>query len=157
MQSQIDLQRLDAAAQNAVACEASTGVPAELTVAQWALESGWGLYEPGNNCFGIKVYPGCYGVQSLRTVEVVDGVSHSVIGEFATFATLAGCFQMHACIICEGKPYARAWQQYKASGNVLALIQCIAPIYASAPNYAATLTAIVAMPQVTCAIAAARR
>lgn len=156
MQSQIDLQRLTTAAQSAVACEKVTSVPAELTVAQWALESGWGVHEPGNNCFGIKAYPGCYGVQYLKTCEVVDGMTRCVSQEFAKFATLSDCFHKHATIICDGKPYEQAWQQYKTSGNVLALIECIAPIYASSPNYAATLTAIVNMPEVTSAIAAAR-
>jgi len=46
--------------------------PAEITVAQWALESGWGASAPGNNCFGIKAYHGCVA-QTLPTLEYVDG------------------------------------------------------------------------------------
>jgi flagellar protein FlgJ len=157
MQSQVDQQRLEAAALQAVACEKSTELPADLTVAQWALESGWGAHEPGNNCFGIKAYPGCYGVQCLRTCEVVNGITRFVNQEFATFASLADCFSKHAILICEGKPYEHAWQEYKSSGNVLALIQCIAPIYSSAPNYADLLMDILAMPEVTAAIASARK
>jgi len=157
MQSQIDRQRLEAAALQAAACEKSTGVPAELTVSQWALESGWGAHEPGNNCFGIKAYPGCYGVQCLRTCEIVNGITRFVNREFATFASLADCFSKHATLISEGTSYEHAWQEYKASGDVLALIQCIAPIYSTAPNYAALLTDILAMPEVTSAIATARK
>ncbi|HEX4749795.1 MAG TPA: glucosaminidase domain-containing protein [Bryobacteraceae bacterium] len=157
MQSQVDLERLEAAALQAVACEKNMGVPAELTVAQWALESGWGAHQPGNNCFGIKAYPGCYGVQCLTTYEVVNGITRFVDREFATFASLTDCFSKHATLICEGKLYEQAWQQYKASGNVLALIQCIAPIYSTAPNYASLLMDILAMPEITSAIATARK
>jgi flagellum-specific peptidoglycan hydrolase FlgJ len=156
MQSHLESERLTSAAQGAVACEKTTGVPAELTVAQWAVESGWGAHEPGNNCFGIKAYSGCYGVQLLETSEVVEGVAKSFHLEFAMFPTLAACFQKHAQLISEAAPYRQVWQQYKASKSVTALVEGIAPIYATAPNYARTLLNVISMPQVASAIANAR-
>jgi peptidoglycan hydrolase FlgJ len=156
MQSQQELDRLNAAAQAAVACEETTGVPAELTVAQWAVESGCGAHEPGNNCFGIKAYSGCYGVQLLETSEVVGGVTRAVKLEFATFPTLGACFQKHAELISEAAPYQRIWQQYRASKSVTALVEGMAPIYATAPNYASTLLNVISMPQVASAISKAR-
>jgi len=63
-------QRLAAAAHSAVLCEQSAGLPAEITLAQWALESAWGASAPDNNCFGIKAYPGCQ-VQEFVTREVI--------------------------------------------------------------------------------------
>jgi hypothetical protein len=66
------LQRLASAAKSAFACEQRTGLPAETTVAQWALESGWGARAPDNNCFGIKAYSGCQ-VRQFVTQKVVAG------------------------------------------------------------------------------------
>lgn len=157
MQSNSKLERLNAAAQSAVACEESTGVPAELTLAQWVVESGWGAHAPGNNCFGIKAYPGCYGVQSLQTSEVIGGVTKSFNLEFAIFPTLGACFAKHAELISEAAPYRRVWQQYAASKSVEALVEGIAPIYATAPNYAKTLLGVISMPQVASAISNARQ
>jgi flagellum-specific peptidoglycan hydrolase FlgJ len=151
------LERLNAAAQSAVACEAATGVPAELTVAQWAVESGWGNHQPGNNCFGIKSYSGCYGVQSLETKEVVNGVAGTYNLDFATFPTLAACFEKHGELISQGAPYRNVWQQYGVSKDVTALVHGMAPIYATAPNYATTLLSVMSMPQVASAIARARQ
>ena len=48
-------QRLKEVARIAVALEAQTGCPAQLLIAQWALESEWGAKPAGNNnFFGIK-------------------------------------------------------------------------------------------------------
>jgi flagellum-specific peptidoglycan hydrolase FlgJ len=157
MQSHLESERLIRAAQSAVACEEATRVPAELTVAQWAVESGWGIHEPGNNCFGIKAYSGCYGVQRLNTAEFINGVEKTVQQEFATFPTLTDCFQKHAMLICEGRPYRAAWQEYETSKNITALVRGIAPIYATAPDYARTLLEVLAMPRVLEALAEIRR
>lgn len=67
----IDAIKLAGAVEAGVVCEQLTGLPREVTVAQWALESGWGDHEPQGNCFGIKEYPACCGVQELMTTEVV--------------------------------------------------------------------------------------
>ena len=58
MLTPLQLVRLAAAANSAVLCEQSTGLPAEITVAQWAIESAWGASAPGNICVGINAYPG---------------------------------------------------------------------------------------------------
>ncbi len=39
---------------HALAAQALTGVPASVSLAQAALESGWGRHAPGHNFFGIK-------------------------------------------------------------------------------------------------------
>ena len=144
------------AAQSAVECEETSGVPAELTVAQWAVESGWGAHQPGNNCFGIKAYAGCYGVETLETCEVIGGVTKNVEREFAMFPTLTACFQEHARLICEAAPYQKAWDEYKHSKSIAELVKQIAPIYATAPSYAKTLLRVIGMPEVQGAIKTAR-
>jgi hypothetical protein len=40
-------------AQMAMDAEKATGVPAQVTIAQWAVESGWGKHSIGNNAFGV--------------------------------------------------------------------------------------------------------
>jgi flagellum-specific peptidoglycan hydrolase FlgJ len=178
-------QRLSAAAQAACANEQTTRFPAEVTVAQWATESGWGSSAPGNNCFGIKLYEGAQGKQLLSTTEWLtdaelerflslgDGRTavlknptnpprhdgrreYSAQDCFATFRALADCFERHAQLITGGKPYAAAWAQYQASHDLPAFITQMAPVYATDPNYADKLRSILSMAQVQSALALAR-
>jgi flagellar protein FlgJ len=151
------IQSLKQAVQGALQCEAATQLPAELTVAQWALETGWGVHQPANNCFGIKAYSGCYGVQTLSTVEVIHGVSSNVEKAFATFPSLNACFQKHSEIITRELSYRKAWQQYLASRDWRTLVRQIAPIYATGPTYAERLLEIVNMNEVKSALAEERR
>ncbi len=48
-------------------CENRTGVPALFTLAQAALETGWGNHAPGNMFFGIKDTDGINGNEQLLT------------------------------------------------------------------------------------------
>ena len=146
------LAHLKIAAEEAVSCERVTALPAELTGAQWAVESGWGTHQPGNNCFGIKKYPDCYGVQMLETTEVVGGVRHSVKLEFATFPSLAACFEKHSELICHAKPYASAWTEYTKVKNVAELIKAVATVYATEVEYAGRLIVVSSMSAVTTTI-----
>ena len=149
------LQRLSAAAVSAVACEQSTGLPAEISVAQWADESGWGVHAPGNNCFGIKPFAGCQ-TQSLFTWESVGGKRVDERLLFAAFPTLAACFEKHADLITTGEHYIAAWTRYQASRNLVDLINGIAPIYASDPGYAGKLCRILSMDETQAALKLAR-
>ncbi len=157
MLSPAQLAALDGAASSSVSCEQTTDLPAELTLAQWALESNWGLHQPGNNCFGIKAYNGCFGVQSLETFEIENGIRVSVVQSFAIFPSLGACFNQHAALLTSGKPYASAWTQYLKTKDRQALICQVAPVYATDPEYSKTLLQIIAMPEVQAALTEARR
>lgn len=179
-----DPAKLTEATESAVAAERATGAPAELLLAQWALESAWGDHQPGFNCFGIKQYAGCYGRQLLRTREwftksevadflakgdgrsatldptstaVTDSGREKYIVEdyFATFPTLAACFEKRAQLFKAGryKQFADAFEQ---DGDLGKLIKGIGPIYATAPDYATTLLKIINQKNVSSQIAAAR-
>ena len=150
--TKLQVNALHFAAESAHVCEVATGLPAALTVAQWALESHWGDAQPQNNCFGIKGYPGAAGAQDLETWEEVDGKPVSTCQTFATFPTLAQCFIKHAQIITNGESYRKAWLDYKAADDIPALIRAIAPIYATDPEYADKIFAILAMPEVHTAL-----
>ncbi len=155
--SPVQLNRLGLAASSSARCERLTKLPADLTLAQWALESGWGAHQPGNNCFGIKAYHGCFGTQSLSTCEVVSGVPVSVTQNFAVFASLDACFEKHADLLTTGKPYAGAWLQYLKSPNLKTLIGQIAPIYSTTPAYGDALMNIIAMPAVQACLTESRK
>lgn len=45
--------------------EEKTGIPAEIILAQAALESGWGRSAPGNMYFGVKDFDGINGNEQL--------------------------------------------------------------------------------------------
>ncbi len=155
MLSPTQLRALEAAAASSVLCERRTEIPAELTVAQWALESGWGAHQPGNNCFGIKAYPGCFGIQSLQTVEFVGGVRKVLLQPFATFPNLDACFAEHANLFCTGR-YREAFAQYTAKPDLVKLIRQVSGIYATDPGYANLLLAIAALADVKEALAMCR-
>lgn len=144
-----DVQRLslEQAAKSSVACEAATGLPAELTLAQWVLESGWGAHQPGNNCFGIKAYDGCSGVQELRTFEVVHGKRVAMLQKFATFSSLAACFEKHAFLLTRGQRYIAAWKRYTQSRDLDTFLNEIAPVYSTDPSYSGMLRRVLAMPE----------
>ena len=144
---------LAAAASQALACEAATGLPAALSIAQWALESGWGKYAPGNNCFGIKFYQGAAGSQWLATHEYVQGKSEAQNLLFATFPTLEACFEKHAELITTAAPYRAAWANYLGSKDLESLVRGIAPHYAPGNGgYAESVLAVAHMAAVQAAI-----
>ena len=155
--SPIQMSELGRAAASSTRCERSTQVPAELTVAQWALESGWGSHQPGNNCFGIKAYEGCFGVQSLDTAEVLSGDRVFVKQDFAIFPSLDACFEKHANLFTTQEPYAHAWAQYKKTSDLQLFIRQIGAVYATAPTYVDTLLDIIAMPAVRGCITESRK
>lgn len=74
----------------AISSEISTGVPAIVTIAQAALESGWGEHAPSFNFFGIKPGRSWTGaIQKLRTWECGstgdphrDGINDEIIAVY---------------------------------------------------------------------------
>lgn len=71
--------------------EVATGVPALVTLAQGALESGWGKHAPGYNFFGIKPGKSWKGaIQYLKTWEcgktgnaTTDNIKDQVLAVYA--------------------------------------------------------------------------
>jgi flagellum-specific peptidoglycan hydrolase FlgJ len=143
------------AAKAATTSEQETKVPGSLTLSQWILESGRGKHQPGNNCFGIKAYKGCFGVQKLMTHETINGKDTQVLLGFATFETIQDCFEKHAELLSIGKPYHQAWLNFLDSGDEDQLAREIAPIYATGPAYAKTILTLMHSDEVIDALAAA--
>ena len=132
--------------------QASTGCPVELSVAQWALESGWGLRQPGNNCFGIKIFPGCCGVQFIDTWEVENGKKVCKRLAFSTFPQLSDCFKTHGELIAKGFAYRKSFADYAETKDIFKLIVSIAKVYATDPDYASKLINILSMSDVQSAL-----
>ena len=179
----------------AVVTEKATGCPAELLVAQCAVESGWLQHAPGNNALGYKHYPGAFGKQLLATtewftdeqaVEFADGNTsileipsdqtielpddrtirpmntrindkrmYAVRDWFAVFPSLEACFARRAERWKAGQslPWVKAFHK---TGDLTAMLRAMAAGYATAPDYADSLLAVLDKPEVQVGLAQAR-
>jgi flagellum-specific peptidoglycan hydrolase FlgJ len=135
-----------AAAATIPASENARAGLARLTIAQWALESGWGEHQPGNNPFGIKARPGEPFTRKM-TQEFANGAIKFVAQDFAAYPSLDAAFTRHAQLVTSG-PYRAAWKQFQMDGNYAEFVAGIAKHYATAPNYAASVLAISNLPEV---------
>jgi flagellum-specific peptidoglycan hydrolase FlgJ len=114
-------------------------IPASISLAQWALESGWGAHMPGNNPFGIKAMPG-YPVQIFTTHECVHGHLVECRQRFAAFDSLHEAFDCHAHLLATSTYYQAA---FAALPDVTRFVTLMAPHYATAPDYAAKVLAVI--------------
>lgn len=148
--------------EHARASEARTGVPALFALAQAALESGWAGARPGNAMFGIKAGGGWAGARQLLTTrevfadrhqghrfpEVVsitpraDGRFDYVVKDwFRAYASPAESFADHGAMLRASRRYARCFE----TGDPREFARRIAAAgYATDPNYANSLIAVIA-------------
>jgi len=138
--------------------EEKTGISALFTLAQAALESGWGASVPGNMFFGIKAGAND-NRQLLRTTEVLknpdvkfpevisvkkrtDGRYDYVVKDwFRKYDTPEGSFTDHAGFFFAYNRYSKALE---VKHDAYAFADAIAEAgYATAPNYAATLKSVI--------------
>lgn len=124
----------------AQAAEAKWGIPASVTIAQWAVESAWGQHMPpgSNNPFGIKALPGQPAV-TVPTHEVIQGKTVAIFARFRRFATLDDAFDWHGQLLAHGEPYAKA---RRVVGKPSAFANALTGVYATDPNYGRTLNAV---------------
>ena len=128
------------AAQDAHAKYFPLGPYASVTLAQWAIESAYGRAEPtgSNNPFGIKAVAGQQYVAAM-TREVIKGVSIEVEQRFAKYPSVEQAFEAHAHLLATSPYYKKAQQ----ATSVEAYVQAMAPVYATAPNYASTILGLI--------------
>jgi len=84
-------------------------IPASISLAQWAVESGWGRHMPpgSNNPFGIKARPGDPFVTVRTREQDRDGHDYFIETAFRKFGSIAEAFDAHGALL--NKPvYARA-------------------------------------------------
>lgn len=145
----------------ALETERKTGISHLFTLAQAALESGWGTRTFGNMLFGIKARPETPAdkKQLLRTTEVLSSANavfpkifsikkradgkytYSVLDWFRKYETQEECFTDHAQFFFINKRYAKALlvrsDPYKFAEEVANAG------YATAPNYADSLKKLI--------------
>ena len=142
----------------AVSLEAQTGCPAQLLIAQWAVESEWGSKPVGRaNYFGVKAHPQAAQTCTVWTREVVDGETVRCQQLFADYGSLEDSCRDYARLITAGAPYRAGWERYQREHDLGALIAAVAARYSTSPQYAALVTAIAGQTNVANAIAAAHR
>lgn len=118
----------------------ATGIPASVTLAQWALESGWGAHMPpgSNNPFGIKARLGAEGV-NVPTKEFIKGKWVTINASFAKYPNLSQAFVAHADLLAEGGAYAQA-RMFENDPEHFAML--LTGYYATDPSYGKLLVSI---------------
>jgi flagellum-specific peptidoglycan hydrolase FlgJ len=150
-------ERLDEVAQIAVRLEAETGCPAQLLIAQWALESQWGAKPAGAaNYFGIKKASRHEKCCTVTTREVVNGKAVMKDLQFADYDSLEASCRDYVWLITHGSPYRAGWERYRQDHDLHAFIAAVAAAYATDPAYKALATTIASQSNVTSAINNAR-
>ena len=135
--AKIDQDVVDAAK----ASERKHGIPASVSLAQFALESAWGKKMPAgsNNPFGIKAV-GDQPSVSVRTREVDrNGRSYYIQAPFRKFASIAEAFDEHGRLLAKGKPYAKARTKLPDPD---AFADALTGVYATDPLYGELLRRI---------------
>lgn len=147
----------------ALETERKTGISHLFTLAQAALESGWGERTFGNMLFGIKARPETPAdkKQLLRTTEVLSSANavfpkiisikkradgkytYTVLDWFRKYETQEECFTDHAQFFFKNNRYAKALlvrsDPYKFAEEVAKAG------YATAPDYGNSLKKIIKM------------
>ncbi len=150
--------RLNEVARIAVRLEQETGCPAQLMIAQWAIESAWGAKPVGHaNYFGIKRAARHTQCCIVTTREVINGKSVIENLEFADYDSLDDSCRDYAWLITNGEPYRTAWEQYQQDHGLNALIAAVARTYATDPNYAHLAAVIAEQADVKQSISEARQ
>jgi flagellum-specific peptidoglycan hydrolase FlgJ len=174
-------ERLDEVARIAVRLKRETGCPAQLLIAQWAIESQWGEKPSGHaNYFGIKRAARHTKWCTVPTEEVftpaqLEAWNHlhtasparviamlpdsrlrvEIDDEFADYDSLNASCQDYAWLVTKGGPYQHAWQQYQHDKNLTELIGAVARTYATAPQYSQLANQVAGQQNVLDAVAGA--
>ncbi len=117
-----------------------TGVPASVTLAQAALETGWGRATIGDakNLFGIKG-TGPAGSIRVPTREVINGRSVTINDNFRKYNNWSESIDDHARLL-QGARYRPAMAVRNSPDEFARQLQRCG--YATDPNYARTLISI---------------
>jgi flagellum-specific peptidoglycan hydrolase FlgJ len=128
------------------------GVPASVTIAQWAVESGWGAHETGKFNYGgitAKVKGAVFPYKPGTPLEpaTLCWTHEEVRGEmvkcqrwFKDYPGPDAFFDAHAKLLATAPVYATA---RAALPDVGRFVDLMAPHYATASNYADTLHSII--------------
>jgi flagellar protein FlgJ len=122
----------------------TTHIPASFTVAEAALESGWGtsqLAAQGMNLFGVKADPSWRGPTiTLRTREYLKGQWVVVPALWRKYSDWLGSITDHAQFLLTNPRYKPAFAHADGEGFAATVAQAG---YATDPDYADKIIAII--------------
>lgn len=123
------------------AAEVKWKIPASISIAQWALESGRGAHMPpgSNNPFGMKARKGDPSVFTM-TREVIHGKSVFIRAAFRKFTSLSEAFDEHARLLATAPVYAKCRTNLP---DVDKFADSLTGVYATDPNYGKLLKSII--------------
>ena len=128
MATQEQIDRMHAMAPAAQAAELKWKVPSSITLAQWALESGWGgsdLALQAKNYFGIKAehlnVPNSYVM--FPTDDFVNGVKKHVLAGFEKYKTAEDCFDDHGRLLHDASRYQPAMRVAKSPDDFARMLR----------------------------------
>ena len=128
-------------APGALAAQRQYGIPAAVTIAQAIDESGWGqsqLATQDNNLFGIKG-TGPAGSVLRPTQEYENGQWVTMNSPFRVYSNVAQSISDHSLLLATGSSYQQAMAD---RGSPDAFANDLTGVYATDPNYGASLIAI---------------
>ena len=124
------------------ASAALTKIPASFTLAQAALESGWGTSRTAlmaHNLFNIKADPSWHGpTYSMPSTEHIDGKDVVLPAAWRMYPDFKGCIDDRARFFGENPRYAACFRETTGEGWARAVA---AAGYATDPDYAAKVIA----------------
>lgn len=121
------------------------GCSPQAVVAQAALETGWGKSAIGNNVFGIKVGPSWTGKRQLVTTrEFVNGRYVTIQDWFRDYDSMAESFADHFTFLSTNSRYKRVFDPEDKMSDEDYFRELQAAGYATDPNYANSLNAMLA-------------
>jgi flagellum-specific peptidoglycan hydrolase FlgJ len=125
----------------AVTLAGTSKIPASFTVAEAALESGWGAHCPGFNIFGIKADASWHGpVTTDQTDEVENGEEVTITAKFRAYPSWLASLEDHAQFLLTNPRYQPAFAY--TTGALFA--QAVAAAgYATDPLYAQKIIEII--------------
>ena len=145
--------RLNEVARIAVRLEHETGCPAQLMIAQWAIESAWGGKPVGHaNYFGIKKADRHTKCCTVTTREIINGKTVVENLKFADYDSFEDSCRDYAWLITQGSPYRSPWKRFQEDHNLQALITGVARIYATDPSYERLVATVARQANVVSAI-----
>ncbi|MEW6732060.1 MAG: glucosaminidase domain-containing protein [Acidobacteriota bacterium] len=126
----------------AQAVQTKYGIPASVTLAQWALESAYGEKNMGcHNYFGMKFTPKRHKKYvERRTREVVNDKEVFINAKFAAFDTVEDAFDDRARLLANNSRYAPAMAVKDDPNKFAEQLQACG--YATDPVYADLLKKI---------------
>lgn len=146
MPTQTELDALHAVVPAAQASMATWGVPASVTLAQWALESGWGQSGLAKQCFNFFGVKHSHLISTeqymkFRTKEFVNGVEEVVSAEFVRYDSPAAGFDAHAKLLATLPRYIRAMRDSADIPAFCSELQLCG--YSTSPTYAQGLLTLI--------------